>query len=67
MYLEMLNTVFCEFCVLSNFDFYCFVGCVEELRILHVLTVRGCEDVETVLYISLKKKRIVMCPVYSER
>lgn len=53
--------------MLSNFDFYCFVGHVEELRILHVLTVRGCEDVETVLYISLKKKRLVMCPVCSER
>lgn len=66
MHLEMLNTIFCEFCVLSNFDFYCFVGRVEELRVLHVLAVRGCEEVETILCISLKKKRIVMCPVYSE-
>lgn len=57
MYLEMLNTIFCEFCVPSNFDFYCFVGCMEELRILHVLTVRKCEEVETVLCISLKREK----------
>lgn len=57
MYLEMLNTIFCEFCVLSNFDFYCFVGCMEELRVLHVLTVRGCEEVETILCISLKREK----------